>query len=194
MIPFASALPMTAFAATADPSAEERLIAACRRGDQAAFSTLVRTHERRVFRLASRFFRRREDVEEVAQETFLRAWSRLGGYRAAAPFEHWLTRICLNCCYERLRRKQPPMLELLPEEADPTPAPDPDAALEVERLLRRLPAADRFVLLLLDGEGWSVEEIAQRLGWTATNVKVRAHRARKRLRREIEEDVERALR
>src|SRR6266496_1684955 len=104
MIPIARVLPMTAFAVPAEPSSEERLIAACRGGDESAFGALVRTHERHVFRLAGRFFRQRADVEEVAQETFLRAWSKLDGYRATAPFEHWLTRICLNCCYERLRR------------------------------------------------------------------------------------------
>ena len=172
-------------AAPAEPTVEERLVAASRRGDEGAFATLVRAHERRVFRLAGRFFRRREDVEEVAQETFLLAWRKLDGYRAAAPFEHWLTRVCLNCCYQRLRRLRPPADEL-PAEL-PGTAPDPAARLEVERLLQRLPPADRFVLLLLDGEGWSVEEIARRLGWTTVNVKVRAHRARKRLRRVLEE-------
>ena len=55
----------------------------------------------------------------------------------------------------------------------------------------RLKPADRMVLLLLDGEGWSTAEIADRLGWTRTNVKVRAHRARTRLRRIVEEDLQR---
>jgi len=64
---------------------------------------------------------------------------------------------------------------------------DPDAALEVERLLRPLPPADRFILLMLDGEGWSVAEIADKLGWTRVNVKVRAHRARKKLRSLLEQ-------
>ena len=67
------------------------------------------------------------------------------------------------------------------------PASDPTARLEVERLLARLAPADRFLLTLLEGEGWSVAEIAEKLGWTAVNVKVRAHRARKRLRKILEE-------
>ena len=58
--------------------------------------------------------------------------------------------------------------------------------LDRRRWVRTLPAEDRFLLLLLDGEGWSVAEIATRLGWTAVNVKVRAHRARKKLRRLLE--------
>jgi len=60
-------------------------------------------------------------------------------------------------------------------------------AIDIERLLAKLAPADRFVLLLLDGEGWSVNEIAARVGWTAPNVKVRAFRARRRLRRALEE-------
>jgi RNA polymerase sigma-70 factor (ECF subfamily) len=173
--------------AKGEHTSEESLVAACRRGDESAFGALVRVHQRRVFRLCGRFFRHREDVEEVAQETFLLAWRKLGTYRAAAPFEHWLTRVCLNCCYQRLRRGKPAADEL-PAELPAPAGPDPAARLELERLLRRLAPADRFVLLLLDGEGWSVEEIAERLGWTRVNVKVRAHRARKRLRRVLEEE------
>lgn len=166
---------------------EQELIRASLGGDADAFAELVRLHQRRVFRLAGRFFRRREDVEDAAQETFLTAWSKLSTYRAKAPFEHWLTRVCLNCCYERLRRDK-----RVPEQIDPAaelvaPGADPNAGIEVEGLLARLGPADRFVLLLLDGEGWSVAQIAERLGWTAVNVKVRAHRARKKLRRLLEE-------
>src|SRR6185369_11051819 len=166
-------------------TSEAGLIRASLNGDQDAFAALVRTHQSRVFRLAGRFFRRPEEVEEVAQETFLRAWMKLGTYRADAPFEHWLTRLCLRCAYDRLRqRKGDP--EALKEDVE-SPAADPDARMEVAKLLAHLPPADRFVLLLLDGEGWSVAEIAERLGWTRVNVKVRAHRARKRLRRLLEE-------
>ncbi len=166
---------------------EASLIAACRRGDEEAFARLVRRHERRVFRLAGRFFRQREEVEDVAQQTFLTVWQKLDTYRAKAPFEHWLTRVCLNCCYERLRKKQPPLEPL--HEDDATSLSQPTARLEVERLLRVLPATDRFILLLLHGEGWSVAEIAERLGWSRANVKVRAHRARKKLRQLLAEEL-----
>ena len=60
--------------------------------------------------------------------------------------------------------------------------------IDVERLLARLTPSDRFVLLLLDGEGWSVKEIAERIGWTVTNVKVRAFRARRKLRQVLEDE------
>jgi RNA polymerase sigma-70 factor (ECF subfamily) len=178
-------MPAEAAQPAADPDAP--LVAACRSGDTEAFSELVRRHERRVFRLVGRFFRRPQDAEDAAQETFLTAWKKLGTYKARAPFEHWLTRICLNCCYGRLRRsKAEEPLYIQPA----APAADPDAALEVEKLLRTLKAEDRFVLLLMYGEGWSTEEIADRLGWSRTNVKVRAHRARQKLRRLLEGETD----
>lgn len=171
-----------------EPAGEEAcLIAACRRGDEEAFSRLVHRHERRVFRLAGRFFRQREEVEDVAQQTFLTVWQKLETYRAKAPFEHWLTRVCLNCCYERLRKREAPVEPLEHDQAVATS--EPTARLEVERLLRTLPAADRFILLLMHGEGWSTAEIAQRLGWSRANVKVRAHRARKKLRQLLAEEL-----
>ena len=135
--------------------------------------------------LAGRFFKRPQDVEDVAQDTFLRAWVKLPTYRAEAPFEHWLTRLCLRCIYDRLRRRTLETDTARELEAE-APAGDPDARLEVERLLARLSAADRLLLTLLEGEGWTVAEAAARLGWSKVNVKVRAHRARKRLRRVLE--------
>lgn len=171
-----------------EPASEEAaLVAACRRGDEEAFARLVRRHEKRVFRLAGRFFRRPEEVEEVAQQTFLTVWQKLDTYRARAPFEHWLTRVCLNCCYQRLRQQK---LRSEPLDEDYAAAPsEPTARVEVERLLGVLPATDRFILLLLHGEEWSVAEIAERLGWSRANVKVRAHRARKRLRQLLAEEL-----
>ncbi len=184
-----STIATMAVESAAEPRSEElALVAAARGGDEGAFAELVRRHQRRVFRLAGRFFRTPEEVEDAAQETFLTVWRKLHTYRARAPFEHWLTRVCLNCCYARLRRKEP---ATVPLEGDVgTPAGDRTAALEVGRLLELLPAADRFILLMLHGEGWTAREIAERLGWTRTNVKVRAHRARKRLRRLLEEEEE----
>jgi RNA polymerase sigma-70 factor (ECF subfamily) len=181
-----AALPSEAGDRQAD---ERRWIAASLDGDRDAFGELVRRYQQRVFRLAGRFFRRPEDVEEVAQETFLTAWRKLHTYAARAPFEHWLTRVCLRCCYARLRQRPAP--EPLAGRDLPVEPGDPAAGVELDRLLARLPPADRMVLLLLDGEGWTTAEIAERMGWTRSNVKVRAHRARKKLRRLVEKDLER---
>ncbi len=187
MIPLATRADTEAAEAAAADHREARLVRESLGGDTEAFSALVRAHERRVFRLLGRFFRRPEEVEDAAQETFLIAWRKLSTYRAEAPFEHWITRIALRSAYDRLRRHGFPT-EPLDETTDPAaPATDPTARLEVERLLARLSPTDRFLLTLLEGEGWSVAEIAEKLGWTAVNVKVRAHRARKRLRQILEE-------
>ena len=179
--------PQTGIEARPDAEPESILVAAARGGDHGAFGKLVRRHQTRVFRLAGRFFQRPEDVDDVAQEVFLRAWNKLETYRGEAPFEHWLTRLCLNLCYRRLRSQKPHTLPL--EEASAVAAKRqaaPDARLDAARWLARLDAKDRFLLILLDGEGWSTAEIAARLGWSRVNVKVRAHRARKRLRRWLE--------
>jgi RNA polymerase sigma-70 factor (ECF subfamily) len=173
--------------ATPVEDSEARLVRASLEGDEDAFGALVRAQQVRVFHLLGRFFRRPEEVEEAAQETFLRAWMKLATYRGQAPFEHWLTRICLRTAYDRLRRRGLETVSLGDGAEPGADSPDPHARLEVERLLTRLAPADRILLTLLEGEGWSVAEIAARLGWTPVNVKVRAHRARKRLRRILEE-------
>lgn len=164
---------------------EARWISASLGGDRAAFEALVKRYERRVFRLARRFFRRPEEIEEVAQETFLTVWRKLGSYRARAPFEHWLTRVCLNCCYARFRKRRP---EETGVSGVDTPARehDPSRRLDAERLLASLDPEDRFVLQLLHGEGWSTAEIAEKMGWSRSKVKVRAHRARTRLRKALD--------
>lgn len=182
---WAATMPLTSETKTAD--ADARLVEACRDGDRDAFGELVRRHQQRVFRLAGRFFRRPADVEDVAQETFLTAWRKLHTYRAEAPFEHWLTRVCLNTCYARFRGRSGKVALESELEADLESTPiDPTLKIEVERLLSTLPPADRFVLLMMYGEGWSVAEIADKVGWSKSNVKVRLFRARKKLRQVLE--------
>ena len=185
---FDNVLPMTALPAEVTDEVVSGWVTASQGGDRDAFGRLVLLHQHRVFKLAGRFFRRKEDVEEAAQESFLTAWNRLSTYRGDAPFEHWLTRVCLNQCYQILRRKRPPTVELDEQLDSAAEASDPGAALELDRLLGRLAPIDRFVLLLLDGEGWSVAEIAERVGWSKANVKVRAFRARRKLRKLLEDE------
>lgn len=168
------------------------LIAAAKNGDGPAFEELVRRYQHRVFRLAGRFFMQRADVEDAAQETFLTIWNKLHTFAEKAPFEHWLTRVCLNTCYRRVRQK--PFEPIEDEDRRAAAEVDPNAALDLEQLLGQLAPKDRFMLLLLDGEGWSVQEIATRLGWSRVNVKVRAHRARKQLRQMMEQEAERIRR
>src|SRR5215218_11243663 len=183
-------------------SADAELAARAREGDEAAFEELFRRHKRRVALIAARFFRRREQVEEVVQESFTKAFFALGEFGGGrdASFAAWLARITFNVSYDELRRqKRRPegALEELTEKETATLAGrlrgvGPDAEGQAvsrdlaAKLLARLSPEDRLVLVMLDVEGLSVAEIANLLKWTGSKVKVRAHRARAHLRRVLE--------
>ncbi len=168
-----------------EKDADTEWVQAAQAGDRDAFEYLVTKYQRRVFQLSGRFFRRPEDVEEAAQETFLTAWRKLDRYSRRAPFEHWLTRVCLNTSLGILRRQK--KTEPLPMEIVAR-SPGIEVRIEASQMIARLAPADAMVLRLLHAEGWTVAEIAHRLGWTQANVKVRAHRARAKLRKWAEEE------
>jgi RNA polymerase sigma-70 factor (ECF subfamily) len=182
--------------------ADAELAARARDGDEAAFEELFRRHRRRVALIAARFFRRGEQIEEVVQESFAKAFFALGEFGGGrdASFAAWLARIAFNVSYDELRRqKRRPegALEELTEEevgmlAERLRVTGSDAEGQAvsrdlaAKLLARLSPEDRLVLVLLDVEGLSVAEIANLLNWTGSKVKVRAHRARAHLRRVLE--------
>jgi RNA polymerase sigma-70 factor (ECF subfamily) len=181
------------------PDAE--LAARARDGDEPAFEELFLRHRRRVALIASRFFRERHQIEEVVQESFTKAFFALGEFtnRRDASFAAWLARISFNACYDELRRqKRRPegaLSDLTEEEAGrlrgrlsgEARAEDEAVSRDLAaKLLARLSPEDRLVLVMLDVEGMSVAEIAGLNGWTASKVKVRAHRARAHLRRVLE--------
>lgn len=180
---------------------DAELAARAREGDEAAFEELFRRHRRRVALIAARFFRRREQVEEVVQESFTKAFFALGEFSNSrdASFAAWLARIAFNVSYDELRRqKRRPegaLEELTEEEAatlttrlrDGSDAEGQAVSRDLaSKLLARLGPEDRLVLVMLDVEGLSVAEIAGLLNWTGSKVKVRAHRARAHLRRVLE--------
>jgi len=182
--------------------ADAELAALARAGDEAAFEELFRRHRRRVALIAARFFRTREQIEEVVQESFAKAFFALGEFGGGreASFAAWLARIAFNASYDELRRqKRRPegaLEELTEEEAGALAERLRGAGSDAEgravsrdlaaKLLARLSPEDRLVLVLLDVEGLSVAEIAGLLNWTGSKVKVRAHRARAHLRRVLE--------
>jgi RNA polymerase sigma-70 factor, ECF subfamily len=176
-------------------------------GESSAFDVLVLRHRDRVFRLCRRFFRRPEDAEEAAQETFLKVYQALARYRESAPFDHWLLRIATNTCRDLLRHRRRRPEAVLADITD-APAEWLDAALrgasleQVEaeharalaaRLLDTLPPKDRIVLVLMDLEGMTAAEVANVTGSTRGAVKVRAMRARRALGK-LAERVERRAR
>ena len=97
-----------------------------------------------------------------------------------------MTRVCLNCCYARFRKRRPEETGITDFEV-PTREQDPGQRLDAERLLATLGPEDRLVLQLLHGEGWTTAEIAGKMGWSRSKVKVRTHRAHHRLRKVLTE-------
>ena len=184
--------------ALAEPT-DDVLVAAAANGDEDAFAQLYERHRRQVARIAGRFFAQREQIEEIIQDSFTKAYFALNSYHGthAASFKAWLTQIAVNCCYDQLRRmkRRPEQGLTEAEEAETREfaaqfrslSADVETALISRdlavKLLARLHPDDRLVLTLLDVEGFSVAEIAEMTNWTISKVKVRAHRARGQLRR-----------
>lgn len=173
-------------------------------GDEAAFAEIVRRYGPRVFHVASRFFRQREAVEDAAQEIFLKAFTQLGNFEGRGSLEGWLTRIATHICLNILRsEKRRPQYELSPLDEDETvwlenrladlsnekQRSDEEqmvAADLVDRVIGTLNPDDRLVLMLVDGADNSVKEVAEMTGWSESKVKVRAFRARRRMREAVD--------
>jgi RNA polymerase sigma-70 factor (ECF subfamily) len=176
---------------------EAELIAAVLRGDAASFEPLVQKYSPRVFATARRYARRESEVEDIAQEVWLKAFSKLKGFRGEAPFEHWLMRMTVRTCYDFLRghqrNRESSFSDLSEPENDwldwfvaaPETAGDhADAAkLLIDRVLEKLSPSARLVITLLEIEDRSVKEIAELTGWSVPLVKVRAFRARGEMRK-----------
>jgi RNA polymerase sigma-70 factor, ECF subfamily len=178
-------------------------LAAClgrvRAGDDAAARELVEHLYPMVIRIVRGHLPRRTAEEDLAQEIFLKMFTRLDQYEArdGKPFDHWLARLAVRTCLDALRaeRRRPEwrVSELSEGErawldyfanstADDSPADDFGARELVEKLLALLPADDRHILTLLDLQQRSVAEIAALTGWGHSRIKVRAFRARHKLR------------
>jgi len=180
-------------------STDDVLVAAAVAGDEGAFEQLFERHRRQVARIGGRFFAQREQIEEIIQDSFTKAYFALKTYHGTHPasFKAWLTQIAVNCCYDQLRRmrRRPEQGFGDVEESEAqefaaqlrSPPKDVETDLVSRdlagKLLSRLSADDRLVLTLLDVEGFSVAEIAEVTNWSISKVKVRAHRARAHLRR-----------
>lgn len=175
---------------------DESLVIAALAGDDGAFARLVGRHKRRVFRLAGRFARDNDDLEDICQEVFIKVYENLAKFRRDAPFEHWLSRIAVTSCYDALRsRKHEKQQTALDDIAFQLHDRAADAHNEtfpmrdlLNRALARLKPEERLVITLLELEEYSVKEIAASTGWSEANVKVRAHRAREALKRIVEEN------
>ncbi len=160
-------------------------------GDETAFSVLASRYRGRAFATAARFARGRNELEDLSQEIFLKVWKGLASFRADAPFEHWFMTITVRTCYDFLRKNRKHRdNEILTEysadhmeQGEVSRVQEQREAWEiVQRLLEKLNEKDRTVIILLELEERSVKEIASLTGWSESNVKVRAHRARKKMK------------
>lgn len=167
-------------------------------GDRGAFDALVRRHQRLVFRIVGGFLRNRADVEEVAQEAFLRAFRALQSFRAGAPFAPWIARIATRVSYDRLRRRRrasevgwddlpPAQRDAARHLASGANPEDRTATRDLaERALAGLRPKERQVLILADAQGFTPAEVAKVLGCSSLAVRVRLHRARRAMARVVQ--------
>jgi RNA polymerase sigma-70 factor, ECF subfamily len=181
-------------ASTAD---DRELVRRAQAEDQEAYEELVRRHQHRVFAVAGGILRRREDVEDIAQQVFVKAYFSLKRFDQRAAFSTWLYKITVNECWDLLRKKKVRPLvyesdlseeqarQIVAAEAKRAVTPDISEKLEarqrVEQLLEGLDERDRLMLVLKEVEGFSIEEVAEVLDLNANTVKVRLFRARRRI-------------
>jgi len=168
------------------------------RGEREAFGLLVERHQRRVFSIIYRLVRRRDDVEDIAQEIFIKAFQAIGSFHFESSFATWLARVSVNHCYDYLRRQRSSRVHYFWEMSEESRRkietraerqagrvlnPEDQAAVRdfADKMLARAPADDRVVLVLKEVEDLSVEEVAEILALNVSTVKVRLHRARKRM-------------
>ena len=184
-----------------EPPAEvtdELLVRATLAGDEDAFRELITRHKARVFGTCARFARDGQQLDDLSQEVFLRAWRKLDKFRGEAPFEHWLARLTVTTCYDFLRRerrhREPLSLDELTLEMRDCTVDNAIAAGRARELLdwamRKLTPDERLILTLLEIEERTVREISALTNWSESNVKVRAFRARARLKTIITEGNE----
>lgn len=181
--------------------ADASVIERARGGDPEAFNELVRTYQRRVLGTIYRLLGAPDEVEDVAQDVFIRMFRSLGKLRHAGGFELWLYRLAVNTTYDHLRkrrrRRDTPMSCLDEDQVHAMDAAVSGRSFQmqqrhrevrevVSRLLDRIPPGDRTLLVLKEVEGLSLNELGQVFGVGAGTVKVRLFRARKRALRACE--------
>lgn len=179
-------------------SDDAELLERIRNGAVDDFTEIVRRHQSCVFAILHRYEHDTQKVEDLAQETFVKIWRALGQFDGRAPFEHWLSRIAVRVALDHLRKEKRRRNEIglpdLGEDAldwlrsdDEKSELDGRAAAEILDLaMRELSPAERVVVTLQEIEGFSVKEICAATSSSGVAVRVRAMRARVKLRKALE--------
>jgi RNA polymerase sigma-70 factor (ECF subfamily) len=168
-------------------------------GDREAINTLVTTYQQPVFSLCYRMLGEGQEAEDAAQETLIKAVTKLHTYDAARPFKPWLLRTASNECIDRLRRRKPEVsLDGLGADGawewQAGSSPNPEAVLlegereaRVRALLETLSPQDRATIVMFYWEGLSYQEIAEAMDQTVSAIKSRLFRARRSMAAEFME-------
>jgi RNA polymerase sigma-70 factor, ECF subfamily len=181
-------------------STDEELVARSRGGDLDSFNQLVLRWERPIYALAYRVIGREEDARDVAQETFLRAFRALAGFKGQAKFSSWLYRITLNLCRDWIRRERRAPVAQAPEgvdllelasSAEPTETVEDlvsrrELGRAVAKAMSTLPDEQRTAIVLKEYHGLTFQEIADLLDCPLSTVKTRLYQGLTVLRRELE--------
>jgi RNA polymerase sigma-70 factor (ECF subfamily) len=182
-------------------SDDAELLERIRNGATDDFAEIVQRHQSRIFAVLHRYERDAQKLEDLAQETFVKVWRALGQYDGRAPFEHWLSRVAARVALDHLRKEKRRQNEIgLPElgedaldwlrSGDEKNELDARAAAEILDLaMRELSPADRIVITMQEIEGRSVKEIGAATGSSNVAVRVRALRARAKLKQALEKLV-----
>ena len=179
---------------------DEELVSRSMGGDPESFNQLIKRWERPIFALAYRTIGREDDARDVVQETFLRAFRGLSGFKGQAKFSSWLYRIALNLCRDWVRRQRrtpvvqaPDGVDLIELAGQAESVESADEAVErkdlsraVARAMSTLPEDQRAAIVLKEYHGLTFQEIADLLGCPLSTVKTRLYQGLTVLRRELE--------
>lgn len=182
--------------------AVQELIRRCQNGDKSAFAQLVRTYQQTVFNFLYRLIPEWMDLEDIAQDVWIKVYQSLGKIKNSASFNTWLHRIALNTYYDRMRkyghRVEISLDDTGDEEDSPLTRDIPDTRLIPEELLlseewkvyvdgkiRNLPENHRMMIVMRDVQNLSYDEIADVMGLSLGTVKSRIARAREKLLSEL---------
>ena len=179
-----------------------RCVARVRQGDEAAASELLAHLHPLVLKLVRSHLPRRTSEEDMVQAVFVKIFTRLSQFSGTVPLEHWVSRIAINTCihqiskervrpeirYADLSEEEEQVVQTLASSAEDLSPSQSIASHElVTKLLDTLSAPDRLVITLMHLEGRTVEEVRQITGWNKSLIKVRAFRARRKLRKHLDQ-------
>jgi RNA polymerase sigma-70 factor (ECF subfamily) len=183
---------------------DEELVARSMSGDVDSFNQLIVRWERPIYALAYRVLGHEEDARDVCQDTFLRAYRALPGFKGQAKFSSWLYRIALNLCRDWIRRQRRAPVTQIPEDTDPAElgvSTAPTESIEdlverremsalVEQAMRSLSEEQRTAIILKEYHGMTFQEIADMQGCPLSTVKTRLYQGLSILRRQLERQAQ----